>query len=299
MSLEARRLHLDITPGKSLRRDKRGINGPDCTIDDELCGKETGRGRVHHSGPREAQRREQPVGQSVDNRVPVWGGWVEPSPTVPNLGAGADDAECMLRGFKDRAHPVVTSVHVVAIGIYSAIFAEKASDLHSAFCIVPNVDTVFHTDQPGEVRGERLSRLDDKQLVPPTDNRNGETQGLEERLDPRACRQQDSIGSEKPCRSHDADCPATGALEGQRFGPSTDFDPGVDRTAHEAIDDPMLVRPAVRCAESGACEGTGRKRRPALCDLVTVEEDAVHAKAVLKPHMRLERLGALIRPGQE
>ena len=249
--------------------------------------------------PEKAQRREQPVGQSVDNRVPVWGGWVETSPTVPNLSAGADDAEGMLRGFKDRVHPVVMSVHVIAIGIYSAIFAEKASDLHSAFCIVPNVDTVFHTDQPREVRGERFSRLDDKQLVPPTDNRNYETQGLEERLDPRTCSQEDSIGSEEPCRGYDADGPATGALERQRFGPSTYLDPGVDRTAHETIDDPMLVGPAVLCAESGACEGAGRKRRPALCDLVTVEKHAVHAKAVLKPHMRRERLGALIRPGQE
>jgi hypothetical protein len=85
----------------------------------------------------------------------------------------------------------------------------------------------------------------------------------------------------------------------QRFGPSTYLDPGVDRTAHEAIDDPMLVRPAVRCAESGAREGAGGKRRPSLCDLVTVEKHAVHAKAVLKPHMRRERPGALIRPGQE
>ena len=129
LEAEARRLHLDITVGKSLRRDKRGINGLHCAIDDELCRKETGRGCVHHPGPGEAQGREQPVGESVDNRVPVWGGWVEPRPTVPNLGVGADDAEGMLRGFKDRAHPVVMSVHVVAIGIYSAIFAEKASDL--------------------------------------------------------------------------------------------------------------------------------------------------------------------------
>jgi hypothetical protein len=61
----------------------------------------------------------------------------------------------------------------------------------------------------------------------------------------------------------------------------------------------MLVGPAVRSSESGAREGAGGELRPALDDLVCVEKLAVHAKAVLKPHMGRERLGALIRPGQE
>ena len=135
--------------------------------------------------------------------------------------------------------------------------------------------------------------------MPPPHDRNGDAQGVQQRLDPRSGRDEHRIDGDLPGSGRDAGDPAAGQLERQRLGSGEQLDPGRDRATDEAVDDAMLIGPAVGRAEPGTSEAATGERRPALSDLVRVQKLAVDAEAVLKPHMRSERGGLLRGSRQE
>ena len=135
--------------------------------------------------------------------------------------------------------------------------------------------------------------------MPPPHDRNGDAQGVQQRLDPRSGRDEHRIDGDLPGSGRDAGDPAAGQLERQRLGSGEQLDPGRDRPADEAVDDAMLIGPAVGRAEPGTSESAAGKHRPAPCYFVRVQKLAVDAETVLEPHVRSERGGLLLGSCQE
>ena len=138
---------------------------------------------------------------------------------MPDESVGADDPKDTLRCIDDGMYPALIGAPVVAIRINRAILAEKAAHKRPTLGIAPNVDGVFHADQPRQPGRKRLCRFDDQQLMPPPYDWNGDTQKVQQRLDPRSGRDEHRIDGDPPGSGRDAGDPPTGQLERQRFRP--------------------------------------------------------------------------------
>src|SRR2546426_719055 len=114
------------------------------------------------------------------------------------------------------------------------------------------------------------------------DDRQVEPEWAQEVRHPGARRDDDAVGGEPPLGRPDSGDAAADRLDDQCLGPDQKLDPGRQRASDKAIDDAVLIGPAIRRPETGADEPPMAQDRPAQDDLVGVEVLTVDPDARLK-----------------
>jgi hypothetical protein len=164
---------------------------------------------------------------------------------VANVSRGPDDTKDALGGCENRACPAVISAHVVAVRVDRPILPKEAADECSTIVVAARVDLIVHADQPGKPCRIGLRRLDNQQLVSVRRHWHREVPWIEQRGDPWSGREKRGIGPDLPSRRRNTRNPTARHFERESLCPDHQVDSGLDGAANKAIDDPLLVRPAV------------------------------------------------------